>query len=170
MRAVAKETKEGWATPEWTAKACSILPSGSKAEREAALALARKGVQLDKDGKWRKYTLLALGMAEYRSGHYAAALEALEAADKAGPNNLPSNPQVTGIAAFYRAMSLFRQGKEDSSRKLALAAAATMKPLPKDEQNPLANSATHDDLILWLAYKEAKAMIKFDQKKGERVP
>ena len=45
-----------------------------------------------------------------------------------------------------------------------------MKPLPKDEQNPLANNATRDDLILWLAYKEAKAMIKFDEKKGERVP
>jgi hypothetical protein len=37
------------------------------------------------------------------------------------------------------------------------------KPLPKDEQNPLANKATHDDLILWLAYKEAKAMITFDE-------
>jgi hypothetical protein len=28
-----------------------------------------------------------LGMAEYRSGHYAAALEALDAAAKAGANN-----------------------------------------------------------------------------------
>ena len=37
-----------------------------------------------------------------------------------------------------------------------------MKPLPKDEQNPLANDANYDDLILWLAYKEAKAMIQFD--------
>jgi hypothetical protein len=67
-------------------------------------------------------------------------------------------------------MSLFRQGKEDPARQLALAAAAKMKPLPQDEQNPLANQATHDDLILWLAYKEAKAMIQFDEKKWERVP
>ena len=59
-------------------------------------------------------------------------------------------------------MSLFRQGKEAEARQVALAAAATMKPLPKDEQKPLANKATHDDLILWLAYKEAKAMIQFD--------
>jgi hypothetical protein len=91
---------------------------------------------------------------------------ALVAAAKAGPNN----PQVTGIAAFYRAMSLFRQGKEAEARQLALAAAAQMKPLPKDEQNPLANNATHDDLILWLAYKEAEAMIKFDERKAQRVP
>jgi hypothetical protein len=144
-------------TAERAAKACSILPSASKAELEAALALARKGVELDQDGRWREWRQLALGMAEYRSGHFAAALEALVAA-KAGPNN----PQVTGIAAFYRALSLFCEGKEEA-RKLALAAAAKMKPLPKDEQNPLANKSTHDDLILWLAYKEAKAMITFDE-------
>jgi hypothetical protein len=65
-------------------------------------------------------------------------------------------------------MSWFRQGKHDEARKLALAAAATMKPLPKDEQNPLANHATHDDLILWLAYKEAKAMLKFEAALNER--
>jgi hypothetical protein len=98
-------------------------------------------------------------MAEYRSGNDAAADEALIAAAKAGPNN----PHSTGMAAFYRAMSLFRQGKKDEARKLAIGAAAQMKPLPKDEQNPLPNNAfPWDDLILWLAYKEAKAMIQFD--------
>jgi hypothetical protein len=59
-------------------------------------------------------------------------------------------------------MSLFRQGKEDAARKLASAAAATMKSLPKDENNPLAGNVTHDDLILWQAYKEAKVLIQFD--------
>jgi tetratricopeptide (TPR) repeat protein len=157
MRAVAKNTKEA-ATALRTARACSILPSTSKAERDAALALARQGVELDKGWKWREWTLLALGMAEYRSGHYAAADEALVAAAKAGPNNR----LVTGNAAFFRAMSLFRQGKEAEARQLALAAAATMKPLPNDEQHPLADNATHNDLILWLAYKEAKALIQFD--------
>jgi hypothetical protein len=59
-------------------------------------------------------------------------------------------------------MSLFRQGKKDDARKLATEAAATMKPLPADEQNPLSGDANADDLILWLAYKEAQAMIEFD--------
>lgn len=31
-----------------------------------------------------------------------------------------------------------------------------------DEQNPLAGDANADDLILWMAYKEAQAMIHFD--------
>ena len=35
-------------------------------------------------------------------------------------------------------MSLFRQGKPDEARKLATDAAAKMRPLPKDEKNPLA--------------------------------
>ena len=38
-----------------------------------------------------------------------------------------------------------------------------MKPLPVDEQKPLLGGAdATDDLIMWLAYKEAKAMIQFD--------
>jgi hypothetical protein len=59
-------------------------------------------------------------------------------------------------------MSLFRLGKPDAARKVARAAAATMKPLPADEQNPLADDAHYHDLILWLAYKEAKAITEFD--------
>ncbi len=100
--------------------------------------------------------LLALGMAEYRIGHYAVAEEALLAAEKTGPNS------VTGTGAFYRALSLYRQGQAEEARKLATAATAQMKPLPKDENNPLAGNANADDLILWLAYREAKALIQFD--------
>ena len=59
-------------------------------------------------------------------------------------------------------MSLFQQGKENEAHKLATEAAAKMKPLPKDEKNPLAGGASLDDLLLWLAYKEAKDLIRFD--------
>ena len=97
-------------------------------------------------------------MAEYRSGNYAAADEALLAAAEADPND----PLLTGTSAFYRAMSLFRQGKSDEARKLAIEFATKMNPLPADEQNPLAGDVDVDYLILWLAYKEAKASIKFD--------
>ena len=125
---------------------------------------------------------MALGMAEYRSGHFAEADTALTAAMK----DKDKNSTVSSTSAFYRAMGLFRQGKTDLARKLATEAAAKMKPLPVDEQNPLAAGAGqragvavyapyqvdeqnplaagagHDDLIMWLAYKEAKAMIQFD--------
>ena len=67
--AFAKGTNEA-TTAERAAKACSILPSTDKAELEAALALARTAVKLGNGGEWN---LLALGMAEYRSGNDAAA-------------------------------------------------------------------------------------------------
>ena len=161
--AFARETTEA-STAERAAKACSILPSTDKGQLELALALGRTGVKLGpvEFGEWGP---MALGMAEYRSGNDAAAELALLAAAKAGPNN----PHVTGTSAFYRAMSLFRQGKKDEARKLAIAAAAKMEPLPRDENNPLANLTapvgggdTLEYLIMWLAYKEAKALIKFD--------
>jgi WD40 repeat protein len=154
IQAIAKETSDS-GVAERAAKACSIVPNTDKAQLEAALALARNGVELNKGGEWQDWHLLALGMAEYRKGNDAAALLALAAAEQAGPN-------VNGISAFYRAMSLFRQGKKDQARKVAIAALANMKPLPADEQNPLAGGASDNDLISWLAYKEAKAMIQFD--------
>ena len=160
--AIAKGTNDA-GVAEHAARVCSILPSTDKAELEAALALGRTAVKVGKSGA-RAHNMLALGMAEYRSGNDAAADEALLIAAKANdPAWLP------GIAAFYRAMSLFRQGKPDLARKLAAEAAARMKPFPQDEKNPLAAAGPDvpgnrhaDNLILWLAYKEAKAMIQFD--------
>jgi tetratricopeptide (TPR) repeat protein len=143
--AFAKDTSDVFVAQR-AARACGIRGTTDKAEHEAALALARKAVEAGKGGEWN---LLALGMAEYRSGNDAAAEEALRAAAKAGPGN----PQVTGISAFYRA---------NEASKVASEAVIRMKPLPADEQNPLAGATNHDDLILWLAYKEAKAMIQFD--------
>jgi hypothetical protein len=58
-------------------------------------------------------------------------------------------------------MNLFRQGKTDEARKLATSVAKRAR-LPNDEKNPLADNATTEDLILWLAYREAKALIGFD--------
>ncbi len=142
-------------TAERGAKACSILPIADEAELEAALALGRKAVELVPGHYWCR---LALGMAEYRRGNYSAADEALRAATR--PRS--TDPQVGGTSAFYRAMSLFRQGKKDEARKIAISAAAKMKPLPADDRNPLSGDASHEDLILWLAYKEAKAMIGFN--------
>jgi hypothetical protein len=166
--AFANETTDAM-TARVAAKACSILPSADKGQLELALALGHTGVKLGL-GEW---SLMALGMAEYRSGNDAAAELALLAAAKAGP----TNPHVTGISAFYQAMSLFRQGKRDEARKLAIAAAAKMKPLPRDENNPLANltaavggGGTREYLIMWLAYKEAKALIKFDAAPAAPAP
>src|SRR5262249_8720801 len=89
-------------TANRAAKVCSIVPSTETAELEAALTLGRTAVQLGRGGEWN---LLALGMAEYRSGNDVAAEKALSAAADAGRNN----PWVMGTSQFFRAMSLFQQ-------------------------------------------------------------
>jgi thiol-disulfide isomerase/thioredoxin len=109
---------------------------------------------------------MALGMAEYRSGHWAEADAELLAA----ANNANRDWHVPSTSALYRAMSLFRQGKEKEARQLAIEAVSWMKPFPTDEKNPLAGDANHQDLVLWLAYKEAKALIRFDTVPGLRIP
>jgi hypothetical protein len=164
IQSFAKDTKEAM-TAARAAEACSIMPCTDNVALEAALALARAAMKLGKVGEFGEWNQLALGMAEYRSGNDAAADPAPRAAAQAGPNN----PHITGTSAFYRAMSLFRQGKKAEARKLAISAAAKMKPLPVDEENPRASVTpppcggdTQEYLIMWLAYKEAKAMIEFD--------
>src|SRR5262249_41128013 len=84
-------------TAQRAARACSILPSTDKAELEAALALGGTAVKVNRN----EWTLLALGMAEYRSGNYLAADKALLDAAQAGKNTAC----VTGSSAFLRAMS-----------------------------------------------------------------
>ena len=124
------------------------------------------GLEPEPRGNLLGWTHLALGMAQCRMGNHDAAIEAFLDAEKADPEN----PKVTGMAAFYRAMSLFRQGRRDEAGRVAQSAAATMRPLPKDPGNPLADGAGLDDLILWMAYKEAKALIGFDQAVMPRRP
>jgi hypothetical protein len=139
----------------WAAWACSVAPSPDKAEREAVLALARKAADLDKAHPVKQ---VVLGIAEYRSGDDAAAEEALLAAEKAEMGD----PNLVAQSRLYRAMILFRQGKKDEACKLSAETVAKMKPLPADGKNPLVGDAGAFDLILWLAYKEAKALIGFD--------
>jgi WD40 repeat protein/serine/threonine protein kinase/tetratricopeptide (TPR) repeat protein len=165
LLAFAKDTDNS-ATAERAARICSLRPSADRAELGAALALGRAAVKLGPDGSGN---LLALGMAEYRSGDDIAADRTLRAAAHASPNNRVA----TGIAQFYRAMSLFRQGQRAEALKLATEAAATMKPFPADRKNPLNpldDSVSVDDLILWMAYKEALSMISLISPDEARPP
>lgn len=122
----------------------------------AALVLARRSVELGKDSLLLAYFQMALGMVEYRSGNYAAADEALLAGSQGGKDNF----HIAGTSAFYRALSLFRQGKEDDARKLATEASARMRPLPGDEKNPLVGNADAEYLILLIFYKQANDILR----------
>jgi WD40 repeat protein len=158
----ALESAQGTSDPTTAhvvARMCGLCPTLDKVRQEAALALAKKAVELDEPNVFCRLTL---GIAEYRCGHFTEADAALTTATTGARNDR----NVAGLSAFFRAMSLFRQGKPDEARKLATEA-AKMVALPRDGKNPLATTdprlpLSHDNLILWLAYKEAKALIQWD--------
>jgi len=142
------------------AKIACLRPIAAATMQAEALTLARRGVELETaDEKLRPWYHLALGMAEYRSGHFADAMTTLTDVPRAIVVDTFEPKLVEGTAGFYRAMILFHEGKADEARALFTATEAKMTPLPADEQNPLTDGAGADDLILWLAYKEAKALL-----------
>ena len=64
-------------------------------------------------------------------------------------------------AAFYRAMNLYRQGKQDEARQLATVAASKMmqvRPPPAEKRAGF----WHDDVIIWMAHNEAKELLKLE--------
>ena len=110
------------------------------------------------------YFQLTLGMCEFRNGRWAEADGALVAAMKAHTRD----PHIWLTSAFYRAMNLFRQGKQDKARKLATAASLNMTkfcPLPLEQKFHY----QHDDLIIWMAYKEAKELLHLESVAPEKL-
>jgi tetratricopeptide (TPR) repeat protein len=149
------------AAAERVAKLTCLRPVEDARMREAALTLARRAVELGKGvKKTQPWFKLTLGMAEYRSGQHEQAATTLAAATTTASDvGKSGRASIEGTANFYLTMCLFQQGKPDEARALFTTTEAKMKPLPADEKNPLADKANHDDLILWLAYKEAKALL-----------
>ena len=143
------------------AEIASLRANPISSAQKASLNLARSASTLDKTNSSWPWAQSVRGMAEFRSGHYQAADEALmDAVQGAQTFVAARGSSPVSVSKFYHAMSLFQQGKADEARQLFRETALTMKPLPADEQNPLAGDADQDDLILWLAYKEAKSLLK----------
>jgi tetratricopeptide (TPR) repeat protein len=145
-------------TAERAAKAYCICPSTDPAMFANALVLAQSAVELGKNGRYLPWYQLGLGLAQYRNGRYDAAVESLAQAEQTVGDN---NQDIQGIARYFRAMSLFKQGRAQEARTLFSQEEARMQPLPKDETKPVAdgNLVSHDVLIWWLAHKEAKATL-----------
>jgi tetratricopeptide (TPR) repeat protein len=144
---------------ERAAKAFCLRPSFHGDLLASAVTLARRAVELGgKDPKLPWYQL-TLGMAEFRQGNYHASIKALESAESGAAHQPQSvRPLLEDTARLYRAMSLFHQGKVPRAQEVVSDVAARMHPLPSDG-HPLKHVAFHDDLILALAYKEAKALL-----------
>ena len=137
------------------AKSSSLRPPDDPTDRTATLALARSANELGKHYDNAGWFRMGRGIAEYRAGHDEAAAETLRATIEDG------QPQISITSAFYLAMTLPRQRKGEETRQVLAEAISRMRPYPGDEANPLAGGDNHDDLILWMACKEATAVLKF---------
>ncbi len=149
---------QGADNAERAAKVYCLRASSDPQLLEAALTLALKAVALGRNKDNLPWYQMTLGMAEYRCGNYAAADAALKTAAEtaADTNDEKYRLCIEGTAGFFRVMNLIRQGNVDGARDLFSATESNIKPLPADMTYALTD---HDDLIVWLSYKEAKAML-----------
>ena len=142
------------------ALACCLESSSDTKRIESSVKLARLAVELGKGNQvWMPKFKLVLGLAEYRQGNYLAANEEFDVVEKLS-NRISFH--AINAAGFFHAMSLFRQGKTADARRLFAKSETQMRNLPIHENLALANGATTNNIIVWLAYKEAKAMIQIE--------
>jgi tetratricopeptide (TPR) repeat protein len=133
----------------------ALIISGADAEMLAqASKLARAAAEQAPNSILSPWFEFCYGLAEFRAGHDAAAERILQ--------NVPMDGAIKGPAVIpiYRAMIAIRAGRSDDARRLLDDAATRMRPLPVDASAPLADGGDHDDLINWLAWQEAQAMLK----------
>ena len=154
------EQAEGTNTPaaaDRAAKVYCLRPSTDAGLMARALKLAQRAVELGKNDPLLPGFQMSLGMAEYRDGQYAAAEATLAAAEQSS-----GDPLIEKTSQLFRLMSLFKQGRQDEARKRLGEVEARMPPLPADDGKPLLDGreASADELILWLAYKEARLLLQ----------
>jgi len=159
LKAVAGTDDAG--TANCVAKLVSIRPPAGPETGALATAIARRAVALGQSDSLLPWYYLSLGMAEYREAHFPEAAAALLEADRSAAHSQPDHRSyIQSTAGIYRAMILSREGDNTGAMETLVRAANGMKPLPENGKDPLSENANQDDLVLWLAYKEAKAMIE----------
>jgi hypothetical protein len=129
---------------ERTSKACSLMPLADAFLRKAALELAQSAA-VEADHPERQWRQLALGMAEFRQGHFEAANAALAEVDI---------PDLVVTAACFRAMSLYKLGNRAEARQVLATTARDM--------GPYHTPYLHDVLMGLTSFREASDIIGWD--------
>jgi tetratricopeptide (TPR) repeat protein len=162
----AEDTDQGL-TADYAARACCLRPWTNAALLAKGLVLARRAVELGGTNSWLPHYRLALGLADYRNGLYAEAERNLVLVEQT-----IREPEMLDTARLFRAMSLFRQNQTENARRLFQQTEAQMVPLPQDERKVQADGKQVDNalLILWLADKEAKALMAAPPRSSELIP
>jgi len=138
-------------------KACCLAPCLDPALQSNVLNLARLGVERCKDTPSLPLYQLTLGMAQYRNERYTDAEQTLAAVEHAAGKS----QEIPSTARLFRAMCLFQEGRSSDGRQLFNQAQTQLTPLPQDPNVPVVDGkiASHDVIISWLAYQEAKSLL-----------
>ena len=152
------------AQPQFTPKgrAAAMVNLSPVTDRQlpaSAFNLARQAVEAAPSNALLVWYRLTLGVAAYRLERYPEAEQLLLQSEQDGPSAWHPAAR-TCSSKFFRAMMLFRQGQPDAARRLFTEAEGATPPLPAEVQWSLAEGADYDDLMLWLAYREARALLK----------
>ncbi len=140
---------------ERAAKAFLLRPLVDATMREQAYKLAQHAFGQRHLHREEGHYHLCLGMAEYRCGNFTAADAALLESERLCGGAY----HVRDTSRFFRAMSLFRQGRAEEARKLFATAVADLPaPPPPVGQRPT-SGVGHDIVIVWLIHHEAKELL-----------
>jgi tetratricopeptide (TPR) repeat protein len=130
---------------ERTARACLLLPAEG-AELDRAAALADRAVAAGPAHGYYGYFLAAKGLAEYRRGHYAEAIDALQQAERRFGVWRPVSEPVL-------AMARRRKGRTEEAE--SILSATLMAGGPWED----AGASGHDVWIHRVLCREAEALI-----------
>jgi serine/threonine protein kinase/WD40 repeat protein len=128
-----------------------------------ALQLAQNAANLAQN-RWKEaWYQHTLGLVYFRLGDNAEAAKALARADKAaegleGDQRRFASPLQTSVK-FIRCMVLLADGMKADAEVLFAEGVAAMPPPPDDDRRILESVPALEDLIVWLAYREAKPLL-----------
>jgi WD40 repeat protein/tetratricopeptide (TPR) repeat protein len=136
---------------ERTAKIGLLTPPPPE-DAPRLIALAERAVTRGAGTSLRPWAQLARGMAAYRDGQFAAAVEILLAAGDAN-----ASPCITPTAALFRAMAESRLGHVEAARTRLDDARRALEAIAPPAAD--LGAAWHDWLICQVALREAEAVI-----------
>jgi serine/threonine protein kinase len=140
---------------ERASRALSLRPNSDPAVAATSLELARRVAKAGTNAVPVRNSWFTLGLAELRSGHPDTAEPLLGAVVAGG--SLSST--TVNAAAHYQAVALAALGRPEQARQVFDAATTAMPPGPQDPRHPLKGELPTQQLLPWLASREARQAV-----------
>jgi hypothetical protein len=160
----AEQTSENSAASRYAGLVCCLHPSGDPELSAWALRMAQNALSHSEDAWQEAWCHQTLALAHYRLSDYEKAAQELiqvdDAAERIPDSLFKYKPPLQTFARFTRSMILFREGKREDAQFHFSEGEKEMKPLPVDHRLVFENSEAIDNLLVWLVYKEARALLQ----------